>query len=182
MSTIAIWLSKVWLLLSLAAGTLTGTGAGMPALANSQAGTPAVCAAATGRLERVWAREQRVYDRLGRFFDRVDERLARGQALIDKARADGKDVSALQGALDAFTAAVKQAQPVFESGKGILSSHQGFDANGQVVDASKAIQTVMDMRAKLQEIKQIILPPARALREAIRTFRQANQPAATPTP
>jgi len=182
MSVIAAWLSRVSIALSVVAlgvvsilpSNVYALGPGDPTIV----GTPAV---GYPRLVQAWQRQQQVYARLGNMFDRVDQRLQRGQELIDKAKANGKDVTALQAALDAFSAAVKDARPVYESGKGIVASHKGFDADGNVVDAAQALQTVQDMRGKLQEIRDILVGPAKALRDAIQQFRQANHPAA-PTP
>ncbi len=178
MSTIALWLSKAWLILSMAVGGIVPVGA--QALRPANTATPA--APSYPRLQRAWVREQRIYDRLTRFYDNIDARIERGQQLIDKAQANGKDVTALQAALNTFEAAVKQAQPTYESIKGIVASHQGFDAAGNVVDPVKAFETVLNMRDKLKEIRQIIVPPAKALRQAIRDFRLADQPVAAPTP
>ncbi len=103
--------------------------------------------------------------------------------MIDRARQDGKDVSAVQAALDAFEEALKDAHPVYESGKGIVNSHQGFDENGKVTDAEKAKETVQAMGEKLREIKDAMAGTGRALREAIRDFREANpRPENLPAP
>ena len=180
MTTIAMWVSKAWLVLTLGVvGITTAVPANAYALSPSDTATPA--APSFTRLERAWAREQRVYSRMGKFFDNIDTRLERAQQLIDRAKANGKDVSALQAALDAFSAAVKQARPTYEGIKGIISSHQGFDNNGNVVDAVKALETVQDMHGKLKDTRRTVLPAAHALRQAIRDFRDANQPVATPT-
>jgi len=128
------------------------------------------------RLERAWERQQRIHDRLAFMFDHVQRRIERAQELIDRAKTNGKDVTALQSALDAFADAVKKARPVYESTKGIIASHQGFDAGGKVTDLQQAKQTVADMGEKLKEIRDILEDQARALREAIRTFRNANRP------
>jgi hypothetical protein len=130
------------------------------------------------RLERIWARQLRRYERFGR----SDELVAKAQKLIDRAKANGKDVSSLQTALDAFAAALKKAQPIYESTKGIVNSHQGFDNTGKVTDPVKAQETVLDLRAKFQEIKIAMNGTGKALREAIREFRAANprpQPTST---
>src|SRR5512140_1310099 len=170
MSTIAMMFSKAWLLLSLALGSVSTLPVVAPTVASpSTTGSPASFTA--DRLERVWLRQQSIYVRLGLFFDRVDDRISRGQALIVKAKANGKDVTALQQALDAFAAAVKQARPAFESGKGIVPSHQGFDAAGKVVDATKARETVSEMRALLLQIRDTVKPAVMALRDAVRAFR-----------
>ena len=135
------------------------------------------------KLERVWARQQQAYERLGKGFDHVDEFTGKVQKLIDRAKENGKDVSAVQSALDAFEAATKEAHPIYEGGKGIINSHQGFDANGKVTDAEKAKETVQAMHDKLQEVKVAMNGTGKALREAIRDFRQANpRPTKTPTP
>ncbi len=128
------------------------------------------------RLGRVWARQLRRYQRMGRaniFVDRI-------QMLIDRAKANGKDVSAVQAALDAFKAALKNAQPIYESTKGIVNSHQGFGDSGKVIDPVTAQQTVLAVHAKFQEIRTALNGTGKALRDAIRTFRQAN-PQPTPT-
>jgi hypothetical protein len=183
MPSIALWISKAGLILAAATTAAVGTFPVQASAANVAA-TPTASAPATknDRLERAWAREQQAYERVGQFFDRSDDRIAEAQQLIDKAKANGKDVTALQAALDAFAAAVKQARPVYEGGKGIVASHQGFDASGHVTDADKARQTVIEMGNKLKEVRQLIEPSARALREAVRAFRQANHPTGTATP
>ena len=130
------------------------------------------------KLERVWARQLRRYERMGRVNVLVD----RVQMLIDRAKANGKDVSAVQSALNAFEAALKTAQPIYESTKGIVNSHQGFDDSGKVTDPVKAQETVLAMRGKFQEIRTALNGTGKALREAIRAFREANpRPQPTPT-
>ncbi len=131
------------------------------------------------RLERVWARQLQFHTRFGR----ADKLIDKAQGLLDRAHADGRDVSAVQTALDAFKAAVKDSRPVYASMKGIVNSHQGFDENGKVTDPAKARQTVRAMRGKIQEIKTTMNGTGRALREAIKAYREANprpQPTTTP--
>jgi len=132
------------------------------------------------KLEQVWARQLKMYERLGKGFDDIDGQIAKFQARIDKAAENGKDVTAIQAALDAFEAALKSAKPTYESMNGIVNSHQGFDANGKVTDAEKAKSTVQDMRAKLKELKSEIGGTGKALRDALKAFREANKPADVP--
>lgn len=135
------------------------------------------------RLERIWARELRIYNQIGSGFDRADQVTLRVQNLIDHAAQNGKDVFAVQAALDAFESALKDAHPIYESGKGIVSSHQGFDSNGQVTNTEKANETVMQMGEKLREIRDAMNGTGKALRAAIRAFREANpRPQNMPTP
>ena len=131
------------------------------------------------RLEKAWARQLRIYALMGR----TDNFVEKAQQLIERAAENGKDVSALQAALDAFEDALKGAHPVYESAKGIVNSHQGFDDNGKVTDAEKAKETVRSMGEKLKEIKDAMDGTGKALREALKAFREANPPPErTPTP
>ncbi len=133
------------------------------------------------KLERVWAREQKAFNRIGKGYDNLDELVKRIQSRIDQARENGKDVSAVQAALDAFESAMKNAKPTYESMKGIVNSHQGFDKDGKVTDVEKAQSTVKDMAAKLKQYKSEMNGTGKALRAAIKAFREANKPA-SPTP
>ena len=54
------------------------------------------------KLEKIWARELKIYEGIGKAFDRSDTFVGKVQARIDKAAANGKDVTAVQAALDAF--------------------------------------------------------------------------------
>ena len=133
------------------------------------------------KLEQVWARQLRNYEKIGRGFEDTDAQIAKIQARIDKAAANGRDVKAVQAALDAFEAALKSAHPTYESMKGIINSHQGFDSNGKVTDAEKARSTVKEMGTKMRELKSEMGGTGRALREALKAFRAANKPADTST-
>jgi hypothetical protein len=122
------------------------------------------------RLERIWARQLRAYEKWGK----SEEFVEKAQALIDRASTNGRDVSAVQSALDAFENAIKDARPIYESANGIVNSHQGFDADGKVTDPEKAKETVHQLGEKMKEIRDAMGGTGQALRESIRAFREAN--------
>ncbi|MCC6301030.1 MAG: hypothetical protein IT314_17210 [Anaerolineales bacterium] len=131
------------------------------------------------RLEKAWARELQIYEKLGK----TDDLIGKIQKLVDHAAQNGKDVSALQAALEAFADAVDNAKPIYESAQSIIDSHAGFDANGKVTDSEQAKETVRALGEKLKEIKDAMGGTGKALREAIHAFREANpRPEKTPTP
>ena len=180
-----IVLFKKTVLLALVAALATLGVASLPFVSASAAGDevrdPPVLEGQVSneRLEKVWARQLRIYALMGR----TDNLVEKAQQLIERAAENGKDVSAVQAALDAFEDALKDAQPVYESIKGIVNSHQGFDEDGKVTDAEKAKETVREMGGKLKEIKDAMDGTGKALREALQAFREANpRPERTPTP
>lgn len=171
-----ILLFKKTVLLALVAALATLGVASFPFGSVSAAGQGQI---SNERLEKAWARQLRIYALMGR----TDNFVEKAQSLIDRAKENGKDVSAVQAALDAFEDALKDAQPVYESAKGIVNSHQGFDEDGKVTDPEKAQETVRTMGEKMKEIRESMDGTGKALREALKAFRQANpRPERTPTP
>jgi uncharacterized protein YukE len=132
------------------------------------------------KLEQVWARQLKTYEKIGKGFEDTDAQIAKIQARIDTAAANGKDVTAVQAALNAFESALKSAKPTYASMNGIVNSHQGFDANGKVTDLEKAKSTVKEMHTKLEELKSAMGGTGKALHEALKAFREANKPAVAP--
>jgi hypothetical protein len=177
---IVTWLKKTTLAGLLAVLILTA----LPLSAAYAAGDPLPPVAdgeLTGeRLERVWARRQRAYARLGRILERADGMIDRAQGLLDKAESEGKDVSALQAALEAFAEAVEDAQVVYDEAIAIVDSHAGFDDEGKVTDEGLAAETVRQLAEKLEQVRDLIGRPGRVLHEALKAFREAARPPARP--
>jgi hypothetical protein len=125
-------------------------------------------------LEKAWASQLQKYAKLGKMFDDNNARLVKLQARLDQAAAKGKDVTAVQTALNNFKAALETARPIYASMDSIISAHQGFDASGKVTDAAQAKTTLEAMRVKLEEIKSAMNGTGKALRDALKAFRAAH--------
>ena len=183
MSMIAIWLRKSLIVAAIAAMGLSA----LPfvnayAQSANPPGTPAPGQPSNDRLQKAWTKAQTVYAQIGKILDNANTAISKIQTKLDDAKAKGKDVSSVQTALDAFSAAVKNVQPIYADLQTIIQSHAGFDASGNVTDPTQAFQTVQDFRSKSMEIRQAgVREAGKALREAMQAFRQANQPA-TPAP
>lgn len=136
---------------------------------------PASNEASNERLEKIWSRQLRAYERLGRAFENPESHLAKLQARIDKAAENGKDVTTLQAALDDYAAALTAAKPAYDSIGGIVGSHAGFDSDGKVTDADQARSTVEQMREKMMEVRSAVGDSFKALHEALKAFRDANK-------
>jgi len=129
-----------------------------------------------GKLEQIWARQLKAYARVGRGFSDINGTIAKLQGRLDKAAGDGRDVAALQAALDAFETALNGTKPTYDSISGLVTAHQGFDAAGKVIDAALAKSTLKEVGAKLKEVKSSMGGTGKALLEAMKAFRNANKP------
>ena len=129
------------------------------------------------KIEEIWARQQQAYERMGKAYEDTDAHIARFQSMIDKAASNGKDVTSLQAALDAYETALLASEPAYEELGQVFRTHSGFDANGKVTDSEKAKATIKEARQGTKTIKDSMGGTFKALREAIKAFREANKPA-----
>ena len=75
----------------------------------------------------MWAHARRVYDREGISPFLTDGFTTRVQNLIDSAKTNGRDVSAVQSALNAFDFVIPATSTAHLPGAAILTGYAGFD-------------------------------------------------------
>ncbi len=135
------------------------------------------------RLERTWERWQNIVARTAERAAGEEEFIARVQETIDRAAADGQDVAAAQAALEAFQAAAAQSRPLLEEAQALVEEHAGFTADGQISDPEQATATVQAVGDLLRQIRQLMAPAGKDLRQALRDLRPAkDQPSIQPAP
>jgi len=126
------------------------------------------------RLEKHFESQQQRFDHQTRMLARADSLTERVQGLIDRATGNGLDASAVQAALDDFAAALPAGQDVHDRAGALIAAHAGFDDKGKVTDLAAALETVRGIHAAFREFVGTLLPPFRALRQAIRAFVAEN--------
>jgi hypothetical protein len=171
-----IALAALVLAIGLAAFPITGASAsGLNGQTNAQPDN--------SRMEKVWARQQRIYLREGDRLANASSYIARVQTLIEKADQKGWDTSSVQAALNAFSAVIPAAQAAHNPGAVIIASHYGFDADGKVTDRTTAIATAKSLTQVLKDTRTAMNATGEALHAAIKAFRDAHpRPTSTPVP
>jgi hypothetical protein len=144
------------------------------ATASAEEGTPP--AVDPARVEEAYAKLLEWYNFQTGWMSQADSITARTQNLINEATARGYDASAVQSALDAFGAAYPNALVYNQQAGAIVAGHAGFDESGAVTDLSAAIQTVRSLQQALKTAHDTMNGTGQALRQAIRTFIDANKP------
>jgi NAD(P)H-dependent FMN reductase len=134
----------------------------------------------TARLEQAYDRLADWYTYQSTWMGNADANIARIQELINKAGERGYDASAVQAALNAFTAVLPDAMAYNQQAGAILSTHAGFDENGAVTDPAAALETVRSLQAALKSAHDTMNGTGQALKDAIRAFRDANRPPSKP--
>ena len=150
--------------------------AALPGRGVSAAGLkePAITHPDNSRLEKVWAREQNIFQREGNRLSNAGAFFAKVQSLINKANTKGWDTSAVQAALNALTAVIPDVQAAHDPGTAIIAAHAGFDASGKVNDRTSAIATVKSLAQVLKNTRTAMNGTGKALHDAIKAFRAAH--------
>jgi hypothetical protein len=134
-------------------------------------------------LAQAYKREQRAAKVQARNLDKATKAEDRAQTLIDKAKENGKDVSALESALAAFKSAVAEAKGSNSQAAQILATHAGFDGAGKVTDPTAALKTIEDAGKALKDGRTGVKEAGSALQDAAKAWREANpRPTKTPKP
>lgn len=99
------------------------------------------------------------------------------QTWIDARTAEGKDMSAVQTALNNFTAALSTAEGYTASADAILTTHAGFDDAGQVIDQQAARTTLRDSGRALRDANRTLTDATielrRTISDTIRALRES---------
>jgi hypothetical protein len=175
MTKITSFLSKALLIVTLAVMALAGLPAGTVFAAGLQDDPqPGRGRDYIPRLERIFEHQQDRYDHQTQLLERVPTFIDRIQSLIDRATEKGYDPSAVQAALDAFSAAIPAAQAAHDQAGALIAAHAGFDDKGKVTDARTALQTVKDVHDAFRTFVDTLLPQFISLRQAIHAFIDKN--------
>jgi hypothetical protein len=165
--------------LALAAFPLTGVSAAAP---GDDTVPPAQGQGlSNARLEKVWHRMQIRAGRLDKFFAKSGDLADKAGKMIARFKEAGESTTELEAALKAYESTVKQAKPIYESSKGIVTSHKGFDANGKVTDADQAKATIKQLGGKLGDVHKAMDGTGKALFELMKSILKAHKPAAPGT-
>jgi hypothetical protein len=144
----------------------------------------AQAAAAAAKLEKAYQAELSSADKQGSNFDKLDKLSGKVSDLIAKAKANGKDTSALEAGMAKFNTRASDARKIHDGAVSILKTHAGFDANGKVTDRLAARDTVQNVHNQLQDARQAMARAIKDFRQVVKDWRDANKPvkpAATPT-
>lgn len=132
--------------------------------------------AAGEALTKAFKAEQRWLSNQAQAITKSDQAAAEIQQLIEKAAAEGLDVSLLQNALATFNSEMLTVKSGHQTAADILAAHNGFDADGNVTDQQSARVTVLDARQALWKAHVTLSQAARNLHQAAREWRQVTFP------
>ncbi|MBV6394885.1 MAG: hypothetical protein HFACDABA_00455 [Anaerolineales bacterium] len=134
------------------------------------------------RLEAIWQKMQNRYARVGRMFDNDARLIQSAERMIERLEQEGQPTAELKAALQAYEDALKTARPLYESCKGILNSHKGFDASGKVTDTGQAQETVRAFGEKFAAVRNAMGGTGKTLAELMKSLRGQYRPAPATSP
>lgn len=132
--------------------------------------------AAGEALSKAFKTEQKWLTNQAQAITKADQAAAEIQQLIEKASAEGLDVTLLQEALSVFNGEMAAVRAEHQRASDILAAHNGFDAEGNVIDQQPARVTVLDAKQALWKAHVTLSQAARNLHQAAREWRQVTFP------
>jgi hypothetical protein len=154
-------------------------GSAAPVYAQTDPGTsptaPTAAPNKTERLQNAYKREQTALTTQQGNLDKSRKAVTKAQSLIDKAKSNGKDVTALQTALNTFNSQIASAQILHDTAAATLGKHDGFDASGNVTDPALAKNTVLTAHDSLQDARLTMRQAVLDLQKAVRDWRRENR-------
>lgn len=134
------------------------------------------------RLENNFDREKSALTRQAENILKMDRLTEKAQERIDALKAKGKDVSSLEAALAAFESAIVDIKASHAVAARLVAAHAGFADNGKVTDIQTAKDTVLQVHDALTSTRQMMVDAGKAIRQAIRQYRETNAPLPTTQP
>lgn len=118
-----------------------------------------------------------VYDRLVFAHQNLNDRIGFAnqaadltQNWIDTLKAEGKDTSSLEAALQTFHTSLTTAQSYADAADSILAIHAGFDDQGNVTDRAQARNSIRETRLNLVDGNETLSDATRALRRTVNDY------------
>ncbi len=127
------------------------------------------------RLEQLYQRELKLLEGQAQRLERMEERSVGYQEKIDEFVAEGRDVTALEKALDKFNSRLKEVRDLHGEAGQILATHAGFDQDGKVTDARQAAETLKDAGKLMRRVHRELDLMPRWLAKALREFLRDNR-------
>ena len=134
----------------------------------------------TTRLERMFVRVNRILERQTKILDKVDDLIVKVEDRIAKAKANGKDITTAQAAVDVFKNVVSKARIAHTSALATMVSHPGFDANGKVIEVAQARETITSVVSGTREERKDFRQAFKDFRQALRDIRKSNKVSSDP--
>ena len=126
------------------------------------------------RLERILARERGLLENLQTRLENTPNINARLEEGIARAQSAGYDTAALESALASYEQGVTEAQTAAESAATLLAAPAGFDASGQVTDASAARTSLREAGSDMRDALRTLRAARLTLRAAVADWRNEH--------
>jgi hypothetical protein len=127
-------------------------------------------------LERVHKFQTRVIEFLGNQLNNANKVESKAQLRIAELKQQGKDVSALESALNKFYDLISNAKQAKEKASATLILHKGYDAQGKVSDPKLARDTNKSVEENIRICRENIVQALHTIAGGLKLYKQQNSP------
>jgi hypothetical protein len=127
-------------------------------------------------LERVHKFQTRIIKILGNQLNNANKVETKAQLRIAELKQQGKDVSALEDALNNFYNLIALAKQAKDSASATLILHQGYDAQGKVSEPKLARDTNKSVEENIRICRENIVQALKTIAAGLKLYKQQYTP------
>ena len=125
-------------------------------------------------LERTYKFQTRMIDLFSTQFNKAEGFETKAQQRIADLKQQGKDVSSLEKMLAKFYDLIANAKQAKDKASAILNLHQGFDAQGKVIDLQLAQETSKSVEMTLRSLRENIIQAFKIIANGLKEYKNQN--------
>ncbi len=125
-------------------------------------------------LERVHKFQTRIIEILGNQLNNANKVETKAQLRITELKQQGKDVSALEDALNKFYNLIALAKQAKDSASATLILQKGFDTQGKVSDPKLARETNKSVEENIRVCRENIVQALKTIAGGLKLYKQQN--------
>jgi hypothetical protein len=124
------------------------------------------------RLETLYQKAKEIVSKEENRFEVASKLVEKIQQRIERVEKNGKDATPIKAVLMSFKGSIDAARLAFDKAKNILEAHQGFDANGKVIDETLARQTLKEFKMNMQSERGLVKNALSSVKESLKALAQ----------
>ena len=127
-------------------------------------------------LERTYKFQTKMLDIFSNQLINADKVATRAQQRITELTLQGKDVSSLENMLSKFNDLIATSKEAKDKASAALNLHQGFDAQGKVIDLKLARETTKSVEENNRIFRENVIHALRIITDGLKLYKKQNSP------
>ena len=127
-------------------------------------------------LEKTHNFQIKIIELLGNQLNKANKIESKAQFRITELKQQGKDVTALEDALNKFYSFIATAKQAKDNASATLILHKGYDIQGKITDPKLARETNKSVEERIRICRENVVQALKTIASGLKIFKQQNSP------